>query len=98
MSSDPRSQTDLDEVRSDVDTLVKHTPNEGSLVTERVSTVRAQLDEYERAGTDKTRRDTLSELESELESLRDDIEKELSEGRARAHEIVDDIEQKLKNL
>jgi len=98
MSSDSTAQSDVDEVRSDFEKLVKHTSMDESFVTERVSVVHTHLDDYEQAATEKEQKDALSELESEIGSLRDHVKEELGAGADRGHEILDGIGRKIENL
>jgi hypothetical protein len=64
----------------------------------RVPMVRTHVTEYEQAETPEEERNALDKLEDEVEQLRDAVERDVDEGREKAHELLDDLESRITAL
>ena len=100
MSSESETEdgSDTDATRERLEMLEAHVSPTSPPVEERLTAMRARVAEYEQADSGEEAEDALSEVEAELERLRDAVEQELEEGTSKARDLIDDIEAKLSNL
>jgi chromosome segregation ATPase len=85
------------EAHERIDTLDDHLSRYPP-VTEPLSTVRRQVNEYEQAESMDDKQDALDKIEAELAKIRDAIEEEVEQGKEEAHRTLDDIEAKISHL
>lgn len=102
MSSDETASADMStettDAQAQVERLEAHLSPEDPLLTERLSTVRAGVIKYERAETESDEQDALDTVEAELEKARDAIEREVDEGKRKAFDRLDDLEERISEL
>lgn len=99
MSSDDAEPTgERDDPRSRMEALESHVTPENPLVAERVSLMRSRMAEYDRAESEPERREILERIEAQIGEIRDAVEREVDEGKERAHDLIDEIERTLSAL
>ncbi|MFB6087464.1 MAG: hypothetical protein ABEJ85_02995 [Haloarculaceae archaeon] len=97
-SAKPAERTRAEETRARIQALESHVSPASAPVTDRLTLVRSRLEEYELAESEEEERTALEKVETELDQLREAIERELDQGKAKAHDLVDDVEKKLSDL
>jgi uncharacterized protein (UPF0216 family) len=96
VNMDERSATV--DTRARIEALETHLPRNRPVANEHLSTVRGHVTAYERADSDADEENALDEIEAELEQLRTTVEEELEEGKEKAHDLIDDVEDAVSNL